>query len=355
MDFSPDTSRGPDLPPMTANQTAALLRSGMAIAAELIGESFTELSKAVVAELGSRWDFDQLAPLVQRLLSVRNADFRVSFLGRLKEAQDDAYSQLVALSHASQFGNTGFPRLDADTLTLVDEVAVETSTVVERSSAKVAGQLDDTLSDLNLVVAYIAERPVVKSSENPLGPAVVVKALFQASEDQDLEPSARALLLASFERPLAQALEPVVRSLLEHYARHGFNARAVRKALAVRPASSAEARGPDTQMRGPDSQMRGPDTQAPGGPGHAGGGYGGAPSSGGPVGYAAARAGAQGGADRGGAGAGGGAAGSGGGAVPVPRAQPVRRVAVGPGQHRSRGSVPSKRGPRRRSARAISA
>lgn len=311
MDFSPDTSRGPDLPPMTANQTAALLRSGMAIAAELIGESFAELSKAVVAELGSRWDFDQLAPLVQRLLSVRHADFRVSFLGRLKEAQDDAYSQLVALSHASQFGNTGFPRLDADTLTLVDEVAVETSTVVERSSAKVAGQLDDTLSDLNLVVAYIAERPVVKSSENPLGPAVVVKALFQASEDQDLEPAARALLLASFERPLAQALEPVVRSLLDHYARHGFNARAVRKALAVRPASTAEARGPDTQMRGPDSQMRGPDTHVPGGAGHAGGGYGGAPSSGGPVGYAAARAGAQGGADRGGAG--GAAAGSGGG------------------------------------------
>ncbi|MEY2897674.1 MAG: hypothetical protein RL669_1943, partial [Pseudomonadota bacterium] len=110
MDFSSDTSRGPDLPPMTANQTAALLRSGMAIAAELIGDSFSELSKTVVVELGSRWDFDQLAPLVQRLLSVRAADFRVSFLGRLKESQDDAYSQLVALTHASQFGNTGFPR-----------------------------------------------------------------------------------------------------------------------------------------------------------------------------------------------------------------------------------------------------
>jgi len=321
MDFSSDTSRGPDLPPMTANQTAALLRSGMAIAAELIGDSFSELSKTVVVELGSRWDFDQLAPLVQRLLSVRAADFRVSFLGRLKESQDDAYSQLVALTHASQFGNTGFPRLDADTLTLVDEVAVETSTVVERSSAKVAGLLEDLLSDLNIVVAYIAERPVVKSSENPLGPAVVVKALFQASEDQDLEPAARALLLASFERPLAQAIEPVVRSLLEHYARHGFNVRAVRKALAVRPASSAEARGPDTQMRGPDSQMRGPDSQmrgpdsqgrgfdtrAPGGPGYSGGGsHGAAPSSGGPMGYAAARAGVQGGPDvAGGAGGGG--------------------------------------------------
>lgn len=271
----PDTQRGlAELPPMSAAQTAALLRSGMAIAAELIGQGFDDLCKAAAAELRARWDFDPNAGGVQRLLVGRGRDLRASFLGRLKQAQDDAYAGLTALGHArQQFGNTGFPSLDADTLALVDEVAVESNTLVERSASKIGGLLEQPMGELDLVVAYIAERPTLRASENPLGAHPVVKALFQAAEDQDLEPGSRVLLLAAFERPLAEALAPTVTALLEHYARHGVNVRAVRRALSVaRPGYS----GPGLQES--ELELGGPHTR---GPGAAGGGPGGAAGSGG--------------------------------------------------------------------------
>ena len=97
MELNLDPGRTPaELSPISASQMAALLRSGLAIGSELLGEAFPSVIKNVSAELGSRWDFDQLTPLVQRLLLRRSDDLRSSFLARLKEAQDEAYTTLTA-------------------------------------------------------------------------------------------------------------------------------------------------------------------------------------------------------------------------------------------------------------------
>ena len=251
MEINLDPGRTPaELSPISASQTAALLRSGLAIGSELLGEAFPSVIKNVSAELGSRWDFDQLTPIVQRLLSSRPDDLRSSFLARLKEAQDEAYATLTADRQAPRFAHelSGF---DAETLSLVDAFAVDSNTVVEKSANKLGGLLDQAMGDLNLVLGHIAGRGALKTNENPLGPFVVVKALLAAAEDQDLDPQARPLLLASFERPLAQALDPILVSLLEHYARHGVGVRAVRRAMAAaRPVPSLRGDGGPNTLSG---------------------------------------------------------------------------------------------------------
>ena len=176
MEINLDPGRTPaELSPISASQTAALLRSGLAIGSELLGEAFPSVIKNVSAELGSRWDFDQLTPIVQRLLSSRPDDLRSSFLARLKEAQDEAYATLTADRQAPRFAHelSGF---DAETLSLVDAFAVDSNTVVEKSANKLGGLLDQAMGDLNLVLGHIAGRGALKTNENPLGPFVVVKA-----------------------------------------------------------------------------------------------------------------------------------------------------------------------------------
>lgn len=235
-----------ELVPIAPAQAAALLRSGLAIEAELLGEAFPGLITAVAEELGARWDFDRYTPHLQNLLKRRGEDLRASFALRLKEAQDQAYVQLSA-SAAGGFGNTVIPDLDAETLSLVDEVAVDASAVLERSANKIAGALDQPMSDLNLVIGHVAGRRGLKSADNPLGPGVVVKALLAAAGDQDLDKQLIPLLLASFEPALSKAMVPVLTALLEHYARHGVGARAIRRAMAAaRPAGARGENGPDT-------------------------------------------------------------------------------------------------------------
>lgn len=245
MEFHSDPA-ATELVPIAPAQVAALLRSGLAIEAEMLGDAFPGLLKAVSEELGARWDFDHLTPHLQGLLARRGDDLRASFGIRLKEAQDQSYVQLTA-TPAAGFGNTVIPDLDAETLSLVDEVAVDANAVVEKSANKIAGALDQAMADLNLVIGHVAGRRGLKSADNPLGPVVVVKALLDAAEDQDIDQQIRPLLLASFEPSLAKAMAPVITALLEHYARHGVGARAIRRAMAAaRPASARGDGGPDT-------------------------------------------------------------------------------------------------------------
>ena len=248
MEFKLDPARpAADLAPIPPSQTAALLRSGMAIADEMLAEAFGGMVKAVEAELAGRWDFDRLTPQLQRLLARRGEDLRLSFRIRLKEAQDELYTALVARAQPG-FSHTLAPGFDADTLSLVEAVGDDDTLIVDKSAGKLAGRLDEVMGDLNLVIGHIAGKGgAVKSADNPLGPQPAVQALLAAAQDQAVEVELRPLLLASFEAPLAEALKSVAQALLEHYARHGVGARAVRRALAAaRPARSDN--GPSTQF-----------------------------------------------------------------------------------------------------------
>ncbi|HTN49605.1 MAG TPA: DUF1631 family protein [Burkholderiaceae bacterium] len=200
----------------------------MAISDELIAGSFPGMTRVILDELSGTWDFDVSSPLVQRLLSAKPDEFAHAFSEHLRHAQDQAFREITVGRVPPPPGS-----LDAETLSLVDSISVESNTVVERHASKVAGHADLALRDLNLVVAFVLGRSAVRNSENPLGPAVYVRALLRAAEDCELHKEAWDFLLTRYERPLGEELGQIVRQLLEHFAKHGVDVRAIRRSLAV--------------------------------------------------------------------------------------------------------------------------
>src|SRR5215470_1121820 len=130
--FAPsDGARPSGAPFVSAAQASALLRSGLAIASELIGNAFGSVCSGVQEGLTGRWDFDVGSPLVQRLLAYKQTDLQQAFLRRLKDRQDVALDQVLARHTAASTGNL---QLSAETLSLVDAVTASNSTVVDRSA-----------------------------------------------------------------------------------------------------------------------------------------------------------------------------------------------------------------------------
>ena len=231
MEFPPasDSSRpSNDVPFVTAAQASALLKSGMAISNELIGAAFPELSKAILDDLSGKWDFDVGSPLVQRHLAAKLDDLHHTFMARLQETQDQYFQEITVGRVQAPAGS-----LDAETLSLVDSISVESNTVVERHASKIAGYSEQLMRDLNLVVAFLLGRSTIRNSENPLGPAVYVRALLRAAEDTDLHKEAWEFFLTVFEKPLGDELARIVRQLLDHYANHGVDVRAIRRTRAA--------------------------------------------------------------------------------------------------------------------------
>ncbi len=270
MEFPPasDSSRASnDVPFVTAAQASALLKSGMAISNELIGAAFPELSKTILDDLSGKWDFDVGSPLVQRHLAAKLDDLHHTFMARLTETQDQYFHEITVGRAPAATGS-----LDAETLSLVDSISVESNTVVERHASKIAGYAEQLMRDLNLVVAFLLGRSTIRNSENPLGPAVYVRALLRAAEDTDLHKEAWEFFLTVFEKPLGDELARIVRQLLDHYANHGVDVRAIRRTRAAPKsatpwqgaAGNAQPHG-GTNSAGALAEAGGPRTNAPGG------------------------------------------------------------------------------------------
>jgi Protein of unknown function (DUF1631) len=228
MEFTPfsDASRaGGDALHVSPSHANALLRSAMAISSEVIGAAFPVMTRALLDQAG-KWDNDAGTPLVQRHLMARGAELQRAFMARLPETQDQYLNDLTASRSQAMA-----PALDAETLSLVDSVSVESTTVVDRHANRIAGFLDQPLSDLNLVVGFLLGRNNVRTSENPLGPSVYVRALLAAAEDTDLSKEALGSFLTQFEKPFGEELARLVRQLLDHFARHGVDVRAIRRSM----------------------------------------------------------------------------------------------------------------------------
>ena len=156
MEFPPTpeaTRTGGEVPRVTASQASALLRSAMAISTELMGAAFPDITKTLLDELSGKWDFDVGSPLVQRHLAAKSDALFHEFMARLQETQDQYLNDLtVGRSQGPA------PALDSETLSLVDSISVESTTIVDRHASKIAGHADHPLRDLNLVVAFLLGR-----------------------------------------------------------------------------------------------------------------------------------------------------------------------------------------------------
>lgn len=272
MEFPPaseSTRASGDVPFVTAAQASALLKSGMAISNELMGAAFPEICKTILDELSGKWDFDVGSPLVQRHLAAKLDDLHHTMMARLQETQDQYFNDITVGRVQAPPGS-----LDSETLSLVDSLSVESNTVVERHASKVAGHVEQLMRDLNLVVAFLLGKSNVRSSENPLGPAVYVRALLRAAEDTDLHKEAWEFFLTVFERPFGEELGRIVRQLLDHYTNHGVDVRAIRRTRAApkQSASPWQVPGVDaSSSRGPANHFSNADGAAGAGrPGGAG-------------------------------------------------------------------------------------
>lgn len=227
---TPPAAGLPGAPPqLSQSQSTALLRSGAAIACELMAGSFAALCELVAEGLASRWDFDVGSPLVQRLLATRDEDLRTAFLRRLPEHQDRAFERLLAARTASAMP----AYLDAATLELVIESEDGGEVVAGRAARRMRGLIEEPLREIELVVTFLAGREHLAHADNPFGPDVLVPALMQAAIDVDLHRDAWVFFLTSFEPEFARETGRVSRALLDHFRTHGIDARAIRRARRV--------------------------------------------------------------------------------------------------------------------------
>jgi hypothetical protein len=282
--YAPSEGARPSgVPFVSAAQASALLRSGLAIAGELIGNGFSSVCSAVQEGLTGRWDFDVGSPLVQRLLAYKQSDLRNSFLRHLKERQDFALEQVLQRHTSVTQANL---QLSAETLSLVDAVTASNSTVVDRSAGKMHGFFEEPLRDLHIIVAHLVGRQSLRLTDDPFGPVVFMHALLAAGEELSLHAEAWDFFLSAFEKPLGEEIARIHLQLLEHFQRHGLDAKVIRRELAARqvgtrgPGGAGHSGAPHEQRPGEaGSGGRGGGGGA-GGPGGGGGGGGGAAATG---------------------------------------------------------------------------
>ena len=279
-----DGSRPNGVPFVSAAQASALLRSGLAIASELIGNGFHSVCNAVQESLTGRWDFDVGSPLVQRLLAYKQPDLQNAFLRHLKDRQDVALNQVLARPTVV---TPGALQLSAETLSLVDAVTTSNTTVVDRSAGKMHGLLEEPLRDLHIVVSHLVGRQSLRVTDDPFGPAVFMHALLAAGEELALHAEAWDFFLSAFEKPMAEEIVRIHLQLLEHFQRHGLDAKVIRRDLAARQVGARGAGGhvPGQQdHRQPNDGVTAGGGRGGGGGGGGAGGYGGAGHGGGAYG-----------------------------------------------------------------------
>ncbi len=230
------------LPPLSARQSAALLRSTAAVAQELLARSFPHVIEVVREGLAGRWDFDVGSPLVQRLLATKDAVLLAAFRKRLAAAQDASLERLLAPRAAA-----GAPiELDAADLQLVADTDDPGEVLAGRMARRLHGPLEEPLRDLDLVVGFLAGREALVPADNPFGPHVYAPALLKAADDAGLHAEAWSFFLSAFEADFAGEIGRTTQALLDHLRTQGIEARAIRRARSARksPATLGLPRAP---------------------------------------------------------------------------------------------------------------
>jgi hypothetical protein len=261
--FPPSSTRSSGgLPYVSAMQSAALLRSGAAIATELIGNAFGPITKAVFDDLSSRWDFEPPVIMVRRLINDQLIELRGAFMQHLKQRQDDVLQEALT---APVYGG---PQVVEEQMSLMDANTVRTRTVASKTGSRIAGKVEDQLRSLHVIMRFLTGKQQLSIALNPYGPDVFVQALLAAGEELGLNEEAWEFYLRAFEAPLGEEIARIHDALLDHFNRHGFDARVIRREIAARQSAERAAQAAQQQAAQQSTQQ----SERPGG-GYGGGGY----------------------------------------------------------------------------------
>jgi hypothetical protein len=252
------------LPYVSAMQAAALMRSGAAIATELIGNAFGPITKAVFDDLSSRWDFEPPVIMVRRLINDQLLELRGAFLQHLKQRQDDVLQDALT---APAYGG---PQVVEEQMELMDANTMRTRTVAAKAGSRIMGKVEDQLRSLHVIVRFLTGKQQLSITFNPFTPDVFVQALLAAGEELGLNEEAWEFYLRAFEPPLAEEIARIHDALLDHFNRHGLDARVIRREVAARQAAERAAQA--AQQASQQAAQQG-GTGTGGGGGYGGSGY----------------------------------------------------------------------------------
>jgi hypothetical protein len=217
------------LPYVSAAQASALLRSGLAIAAELVGAALPAVLKAVSESLDARWDLDVEGQFVRRLLYERSGELRSAMQAKLRLRQDAALQSLLKRAESR-----GPATVSAETLTLAEAAPDKAASAVGRVAGRMLGVVEEPFRDLHLVVQHLSGRSGLRPSDDPFAPETFLNALLDAAIELSLNEEGWDLFVRSCERPLAEEVAVIHRALLDHFRRHGLDASAIRRDIQAR-------------------------------------------------------------------------------------------------------------------------
>lgn len=243
--------QGNGLPYVSAMQASALLRSAAAIAAELAGNAFGPISKAVFDDLSTRLDFEPPVIMTRRAINDQMLELRSGFLQSLKARQDESLQVLLAVP-----GYGGGAKVAEEQMSLVEVDALSNRTMASSAASRLTGKVEDQLRSLQVTLRFLTGRQSIAVSANPFAPDTFVQALLGAAESVGLNEEAWDLYLRAYERPLGEEIARIYEALLEHFMRHGLDARVIRRELAARQAAERAA---DTSRGGAGAGGQGRD------------------------------------------------------------------------------------------------
>lgn len=245
---NPNRSSG-GLPYVSAIQAAALLRSGAAIATELIGAAFGPLAKAVYDDFSSRRDLEPPLIMVRRLINDQMLELRSAFLQHLKQRQDEVLQEALM---ASAYGGS---QVVEEQMELVDANTVRTRIVTAKAGSRITGKVEEELRSLQVIIRFLTGRPQLSVTSNPFAPDVFVQALLAAGEQLRLNEEAWEFYLRAFESPLGDEIARIHNALLDHFGRHGFDARVIRREIVARQAAERGAQLAAAQQAAQQAQQ----------------------------------------------------------------------------------------------------
>lgn len=224
-------------------RSADILRGGLALIADQVAAALTSMFAPALEQLASRTDGDPGAVAARRFLEEKRIQLDRGFHARLKQEQDAALARLLKRDAAS----AGAVKITADSLSLVEDEAVETADYVSRVARRMQGALELPLREINLVTAHLARRERVSISEDPFAPDACMKALLEVARELGLETSNWLSLIGAFERPMVEELRRAYQKLHEHFGKHRVDVAEVRRELAARQALGRPTLNPMTK------------------------------------------------------------------------------------------------------------
>ncbi len=188
-----------------------------ALARAMVKDAEANLAQAL-ANARSGVDQRQLGTALQVLRQLRAGlvdDIEARFRDKVERGMRTMYTDL----------RQGLDRLSANTLSLIDDEAVNQQLEVGQLVQRLRDACDENLGRLNIMIAQMHGDADVHERENPFRPYLIARALYDTLNHKVTDDEANATLFAHLSDSLAAHLSGYYASICEVFDENGIQAR----------------------------------------------------------------------------------------------------------------------------------